>query len=271
MMNNFITDNELTIRLAFFFGIFAIMALWEIAKPCRALTVAKSTRWLSNLGLVVLNSVILRLVFPIAATGFAVFVSNQGWGVFNWINLPAPLEIILSIIILDCAIYWQHVAFHYNPFFWNFHKVHHADLDYDVTTGSRFHTIEIIFSMCIKFFAIAVLGPSATAVILFEVILNGMAMFNHSNISLPKKFDNVLRLFAVTPDMHRVHHSVIPDELNSNFGFNLPWWDRIFKTYRQETRAGNHDMVIGLNDYRDANIASKLWNMLKIPFFNTLK
>ncbi|MGH1469818.1 MAG: sterol desaturase family protein [Cellvibrionaceae bacterium] len=266
-----ITENELLIRLSFFFGIFFTMALWEIAKPCRELSISKSTRWISNLGLVVLNSLVLRLVFPVAATGFAIFIADQGWGIFNNLSFPIVLEIILSLIILDCAIYWQHVIFHYSPFFWNFHKVHHADLDYDVTTGSRFHTIEIIFSMCIKFLAIAILGPSVVAVILFEVILNGMAMFNHSNISLPKKLDYILRFFVVTPDMHRVHHSVVPDELNSNFGFNLAWWDKIFKTYRKETRAGNTDMTIGLNEYRDKKIASTLWNMLKIPFNPSIK
>lgn len=271
VMTDYILQHELFIRLSFFFCIFLIMATWEVIQPCRTLSINKTTRWFSNISLVVLNSVTLRLAFPIAATGFALFCSQQNWGLFNFLDWPNWLEILLAIIILDCVIFWQHVAFHYIPFFWRFHKVHHADLDYDVTTGSRFHTIEIILSMSIKFFAILLLGPSVVAIIIFEVILNGMAMFNHANISLPKPIDRVLRIFVVTPDMHRVHHSVIPDELNRNFGFNLSCWDKLFNTYREATRAGNHDMIIGLDDYRDKKITSNLWNMLKIPFIDYKK
>ena len=250
-LNDFVMANEVPIRLGFFFGIFALMAIWEILAPKRALTVSKAVRWANNLGLVFFNSFILRLVFPAAAVGVAAFAAENGWGLLNYYSLPAMVAVVVSIIAMDFVIYLQHVMVHAVPALWRLHRVHHADLDYDVTTGARFHTLEIILSMMIKFATIIVLGPPVVAVVIFEVVLNATAMFNHGNVSLPKGLDRVLRWFLVTPDMHRVHHSVEDDEANSNFGFNLPWWDRLFGTYRDQPAEGHDGMTIGLEQFRD--------------------
>jgi len=270
-LSTLIQQHEILIRLGCFAGVFGMIALWEMASPCRELLVAKRSRWFSNLGLVVLDNLVLRIVFPVAATGFALWVESRGWGLLNWlprngIVLPFWIELTLTVVVLDLVIYGQHVLFHASDFFWRFHQVHHADLDYDVTTGTRFHPIEILFSMAIKCLAILLLGPSVIGVIVFEVILNATAMFNHANVSLPRSVDKVLRWLLVTPDMHRVHHSIIADEHNSNFGFNLPWWDRLFHTYCSSPRAGNTGMTIGLEDYRNPQQADQLGNMLLIPF-----
>jgi sterol desaturase/sphingolipid hydroxylase (fatty acid hydroxylase superfamily) len=201
-----------------------------------------TARWTSNLGLVVLNTVLLRMLFPAAAIGMALFADAKGWGLLNAIDVPGWLAVVAAVVVLDFVIWVQHVLFHAVPAFWRLHRVHHADLDYDLTTGARFHPIEIVLSMLIKFAAIAALGPPVVAVILFEAILNGMAMFNHANVGLPLGVDRALRRFVVTPDMHRVHHSVEEDEINSNFGFNLYWRDRLLGTYRdQPGRAGRGD------------------------------
>jgi sterol desaturase/sphingolipid hydroxylase (fatty acid hydroxylase superfamily) len=264
--NELILQNEVFIRLGFFFGIFAVMAIWEVVAPRRALTVSKAVRWANNLGLVFLNTFILRLIFPAAAVGMAVFASNQGWGVFNYYAVPPLLAVIASVVIMDFVIYLQHVMVHAVPALWRLHRVHHADMDFDVTTGARFHPLEIILSMLIKFATIAVLGPPVVAVVIFEVVLNATAMFNHSNVRLPIGLDRVLRLIVVTPDMHRVHHSVEDDEANSNFGFNLPWWDRLFGTYRDQPRAGHENMHIGIHTYRDPKLVSWLHGMLWLPF-----
>lgn len=265
-MNEFLLQYEVPIRLGFFFGIFALMAIWEWIAPRRALTVSKAIRWTSNIGIVFLNSVVLRLVFPAAAVGMALFASREGWGLLNYLDLPLWQEIVLAVVLLDFVIYLQHVMVHAVPALWRLHRVHHADLDFDVTTGARFHPIEILLSMLIKFSAIAVLGPPVVAVVIFEVLLNATSMFNHANIRLPLGLDRVLRLFVVTPDMHRVHHSVEDDETNSNFGFNLPWWDRMFGTYRAQPRGGHEGMTIGINTYRDTHWCSRLGGMLKLPF-----
>ncbi|MBT4836198.1 MAG: sterol desaturase family protein [Methylococcales bacterium] len=265
-MHNFITTHETTIRLAFFIGVFMIVALWEIASPRRTLTESKIVRWFSNLSIVALNTVIVRLLFPAAAVGVSAYVSTHQWGLLNYYNLSTPVAIILAVIALDFIIYLQHVLVHAVPGLWNLHRVHHADLDYDVTTGSRFHPIEIIISMLIKFASIVVLGAPVVAVIIFEVILNACAMFNHGNIYLPQKIDNILRLFIVTPDMHRVHHSNLADETNSNFGFNLPWWDRLFGTYKAQPDKGHIDTTIGITTFTDSKLCSYLPGMLKLPF-----
>jgi sterol desaturase/sphingolipid hydroxylase (fatty acid hydroxylase superfamily) len=264
-LNDFIMANEVPVRLAFFFGVFAIMAVWEVLAPKRALTVSKAVRWANNLGLVFVNSFILRLLFPAAAVGMAVFAVENGWGLLNYYSLPAIAAVMVSIVAMDFVIYLQHVMVHAVPVLWRLHRVHHADLDFDVTTGSRFHTFEIILSMLIKFATIIVLGPPVVAVVIFEVVLNATAMFNHSNVSLPKAFDRVLRWFVVTPDMHRVHHSVEDDEANSNFGFSLPWWDRLFGTYRDQPRAGHEGMTIGIHTYRSMKQVSWLPGMLALP------
>lgn len=265
-IDEFILGNEPLIRMGFFFGILLIMAGWELVAPRRPLTASKSVRWGSNLGIVVLNSVVLRLLFPAAAVGMAVLAGEQGWGIFNYLETPFWLAVIVSVIALDFVVWLQHVMVHAIPVLWRFHRMHHADLDFDVTTGARFHPVEIILSMLIKFAAIMVLGPPIIAVIIFEVLLNATAMFNHSNIRLPLGLDWVLRWFVVTPDMHRVHHSVEDDEANSNFGFNLPWWDRLFGTYRDQPRGGHEGMTIGIRKYREPKQVSWLNGMLMLPF-----
>lgn len=265
-LSEFVMQHELAIRLGFFFGVLAVMALWEILAPRRALTVSKAVRWVNNLGLVFLNSVMLRLLFPAAAVGAAAFAAENGWGLLNYYEIAFPLAVVLSVVVMDFAIYLQHVLFHALPTLWRLHRVHHADLDFDVTTGARFHTIEIILSLFIKFATIVVLGAPVVAVVIFEVILNGMAMFNHSNVRLPQGLDRVLRLLVVTPDMHRVHHSVEENEANSNFGFNLSIWDRVFGTYIAQPRGGHEGMTIGIHKYREPKQVSWLPGMLALPF-----
>jgi sterol desaturase/sphingolipid hydroxylase (fatty acid hydroxylase superfamily) len=242
------------------------MALWEIRAPRRALSVPKAQRWSSNLGLTVFNTLLLRLLFPAAAVGMAAFAAEHGWGLFNYVEAPFWLAVVASVVAMDLVIWVQHVLVHAVPALWRLHRVHHADLDYDLTTGARFHPLEIILSMLIKFATIVVLGPPIVAVILFEVILNGMAMFNHGNVSLPPALDRALRWMLVTPDMHRVHHSVEDDETNSNFGFNLAWWDRMFGTYRERPRAGHDGMTIGIRSHRDPAVVNRLPGMLALPF-----
>ena len=265
-LEEFIMTNEKPIRMGFFFGVLAIMALWEIAAPRRRLTASKTVRWVNNLGLVFFNSFILRVLFPAAAVGIAVTAKQQGLGLFNVYELPLYVSIIASVVIMDFVIYVQHVMVHAIPVLWRLHRVHHADPDYDVTTGARFHTIEIILSMLIKFSTILLLGPPVVAVVLFEIILNVTAMFNHGNVGLPLALDRVLRWVVVTPDMHRVHHSIEDDEANSNFGFSLPWWDRLFGTYRDQPRGGHQGMTIGIHKYHDAKDVSWITGMLTLPF-----
>ena len=221
---------------------------------------------MNNLGLVALNTMLLRLLFPAAAVGMAAFAAEQGWGLLNYSAPPLWLALIVSVIVLDFVIWLQHVMVHAIPVLWRVHRVHHADPDYDLTTGARFHPIEIVLSMLIKFAAIIVLGPPAVAVILFEVLLNATAMFNHGNVRLPTRVDRILRWLVVTPDMHRVHHSVEDDETNSNFGFNLPWWDRLFGTYRDQPRAGHVRMTIGIHGYRHPRDVTWLPGLLALPF-----
>ena len=269
-INEMILQNEMLIRLGFFFGIFALMAIWEVAAPRRALTISKTVRWANNLGLVFLNSFILRLMFPAAAVGMAAFADEQGWGVFNYYDVPPVIAVVAAVVVMDFVIYLQHVMVHAVPALWRLHRVHHADLDFDVTTGARFHPIEIILSMLIKFATIAVLGPPVVAVVIFEVVLNATAMFNHSNVRLPIGLDRVVRWIVVTPDMHRVHHSVEDDEANSNFGFNLPWWDRLFGTYKDQPRSGHENMSIGIHTYRDPKLVSLLHGMLWLPFIGKI-
>lgn len=264
-MGNFLLGHETTLRLGAFLGIFAIMAAWELAAPRRALRESKALRWTHNLALTVLNSVLLRVTLPLAATGVAAFAEERGMGLFGLFPVPHPLAILLSVLALDLAIYLQHLMFHAVPLLWRLHRMHHADLDFDVTTGARFHPVEIILSMLIKFAVILALGPPAVAVLIFEVLLNASSMFNHGNVRIPAAFDRVLRRALVTPDMHRVHHSIEPRETNSNFGFSLSWWDRLFGTYRAEPRAGHEAMTIGIAQFRSAR---ELWldRMLLQPF-----
>jgi sterol desaturase/sphingolipid hydroxylase (fatty acid hydroxylase superfamily) len=264
-MTEFINANEPTIRLGCFLGIFIAVILWEFAAPRRPLTQPRWLRWYSNLGIVVLNTVAVRLLVPLAPVALAVMAETRGWGLLNLADFPFWLTVVVSVVVLDLVIYLQHVMFHAVPALWRLHRMHHADLDFDVTTGARFHPIEIILSILLKFAVITVIGPPALAVIIFEVLLNGTSMFNHGNIRLPLALDRVLRWFVVTPDMHRVHHSDIPAETNSNFGFSLPYWDRLFGTYRDQPQLGHEGMTIGLNAFRDAD-ELHLHKMLIQPF-----
>jgi sterol desaturase/sphingolipid hydroxylase (fatty acid hydroxylase superfamily) len=258
--------HEIPVRLGFFFGVLLLVALWEFLAPRRARTLSRVVRWSNNLGLVFLNSLVLRLLFPAAAVGVAAFAAERGWGVFNYVEAPFAVAVAASVVALDLVVYLQHVMVHAVPALWRLHRVHHADLDFDVTTGARFHPLEIILSMLIKFAAIAVLGPPLVAVVVFEVLLNATAMFNHGNVRLPPALDRALRWVVVTPDMHRVHHSVAHDEANSNFGFNLPWWDRLLGTYRDQPRAGHAGMTIGIDGYRTPTEVAWLPGMLWLPF-----
>jgi sterol desaturase/sphingolipid hydroxylase (fatty acid hydroxylase superfamily) len=250
-MTEFLQTHEPTIRLGFFIGVLVAMALWEMIAPRRN-DVTRLVRWTSNLGIVVVNTVVLRLVFPLAAVGFAAWAETQGWGLFNAVGAPFWLAFVLSLAALDFAIYIQHVMFHAVPALWRLHRMHHADLGFDVTTGLRFHPIEILLSMGFKIAVLAALGAPAAAVLVFEVVLNATAMFNHGNVRMPHRLDALLRLFVVTPDMHRVHHSIVPAETNSNFGFNIPWWDRLCGTYRAQPAAGHDGMTIGIEQFRTA-------------------
>ncbi len=250
-MTELILQHEPTIRLACFLGIFAAVAIWEAAAPRRARAIPRLVRWPNNIGVVVVNTLILRVVFPTAAVGLALLGEEEGFGLFNNLALPLWLAVLVSVILLDFVIYLQHVMFHAVPALWRLHRMHHADLDFDVTTGARFHPIEILLSMAIKLAVVAALGAPALAVLIFEVVLNATAMFNHGNVRIPVPVDRLLRLFVVTPDMHRVHHSIVPTETNSNFGFNLPWWDRLMGTYRAQPAAGHQAMVIGIEQFRE--------------------
>jgi len=267
-IESLVQEREAMLRLASFGAIFLVMLLWEVFAPKRALNVSKLQRWSANIGLLVLNGIVLRLLFPAAAIGIAWSAGLAGWGVFNYLDLPYWLEVLLAVLLLDLAIYLQHLVMHRVPLLWRLHRVHHADLDIDLTTGTRFHTIEIIFSMLIKWCVISLLGPALFAVLIFETLLNGMAMFNHANVRLPGVVDRSIRKLLVTPDMHRVHHSILLRETNSNYGFNLSIWDRIFGTYIDQPEKGHTDMTIGIPGFRDARQVDRIPGMLVLPFVN---
>ena len=242
---------EPLIRLAAFGGVFAVMAGWEVFAPRRKQSIGRTWRWPNNLGVVIVDTLVVRILFPTAAVGLALIAEARGFGFFNVVAFPVWISVVLSVVILDLAIYLQHVLFHAVPALWRLHRMHHADLDIDVTTGLRFHPIEIVLSILIKFAVIAVLGAPAIAVLIFEVLLNATSMFNHSNVRIPARIDRVLRWLVVTPDMHRIHHSILSRETNSNFGFNLPWWDHLLGTYRAQPEAGHDGMTIGIEQFRD--------------------
>ncbi|MEW5420686.1 sterol desaturase family protein [Amorphus sp. 3PC139-8] len=257
--------HEPLIRLVAFLAILAAMAIAEIAAPRRRREIPRLVRWSNNLGLVIVDTLALRLAFPVLAVGVALSVDAHGFGLLNWLDVPEGMAIVIAFIVLDLAIYGQHVAFHAVPALWRVHRMHHADLEIDVTTGLRFHPIEILLSMAFKLAVVALIGAPAVAVLLFEVVLNAMAMFNHANLRLPEGIDRLLRLVVVTPDMHRVHHSIERRETDSNYGFNLSVWDRLFKTYIPQPKAGHDRMTIGLPLFRTRR---DLWldRMLIQPF-----
>jgi sterol desaturase/sphingolipid hydroxylase (fatty acid hydroxylase superfamily) len=262
----FVLSHEPQIRMGFFVGVFALVALWELAAPRRVLKLSRQQRWTANLGIVLLNTVIVRVAFPVAAVGMAALSVDKSWGLLNNFDVPFWLAVPLAVVAMDFVIWLQHLMVHAVPALWRLHRVHHADLDYDLTTGARFHPLEIVLSMGIKFATIALLGAPVLAVVVFEVLLSACATFNHGNIRLPAALDRALRWFIVTPDMHRVHHSVEDDESNSNFGFNLTWWDRLFGTYREQPRAGQLGMTIGIHDHTDPHEVARLPGMLMLPF-----
>jgi len=255
--------NEPFIRLTAFFGIFITVAIWESLSPRRRLTTSKTLRWVSNISITLLGTAIVRGLFPVLAVTFAANETNLG--ILNQASLPFVLKVFIGVLAFDLIIYFQHVMFHAVPILWRLHMMHHADLDIDVTTGLRFHPIEVILSMGIKIAAVIIIGPPVLAVILFEIFLNGTSMFNHGNMLIPPGIDRLLRLMVVTPDMHRVHHSVVIKETNSNFGFNFPWWDRLFGTYRPQPAAGHEKMVIGLSQFRNYKLLT-LPRLLALPF-----
>ena len=256
---------ESAARLIVFCSVLAVMGLWELFLPRRDLVAPKARRWLTNFAIVALDTAVVRILFPVVAVGIAAEVSLRGWGLFGLLDWPVWLEVVLCVVILDFAIYLQHVASHKIPILWTLHKVHHADRDIDVSTAIRFHPIEIALSMVWKFAVIAAIGPSPMAVFLFEVLLNGTAMFNHANVRMPLGLDRIVRLFVVTPDMHRVHHSVVHRETDSNYGFNLSIWDRLCGTYIDQPSAGHDAMTIGLDEYQDMGPTRLGWSLM-LPF-----
>ncbi len=249
-MTEVLPVSEAALRIGCFVGIFALMAGWEALAPLRARAVPRSLRWSNNLALVMLDSLIVRLAFPVTAVSFAALAAERGWGLWNALAIPFWPALILSLLLLDLTVYLQHRLFHAVPLLWRLHRVHHADIEFDVTTALRFHPGEMLVSMGIKLAAIAALGAPALAVLIFEIVLNGAAMFNHANVTLPARLDRVLRWVLVTPDMHRIHHSTDPVEMNRNFGFNLPWWDRLLGSYCAEPQLDQRAMPIGLDQFR---------------------
>jgi sterol desaturase/sphingolipid hydroxylase (fatty acid hydroxylase superfamily) len=260
-----ILAHEPVIRLAIFFGVLVLMMLWELAAPRRTFAVGRWQRWPSNLGIVIVDTVVLRLALPATAIGMAMLAAERSWGLFNLVPVPYPAAFVASVVLLDLVIYGQHVAFHHVPTLWRLHRMHHADLAFDVTTGVRFHPFEIVLSMLLKLAAVAALGAPPAAVLVFEVLLNATSMFNHGNVRLPDWLDQALRWLIVTPEMHRVHHSIIRRETDSNFGFNVPWWDRLFGTYRAQPEAGHLGMTIGIAQFRDER-ELRLDRLLTQPF-----
>lgn len=263
-LTTFLLLNEPMVRITAFAVVLAAMVAWEAVTPRRPLGLGRRRRWPANLGIVVLNTVLLRLALPLVPVSAALFAAHRGWGLLNHLVLPDAVAVVCGVLLLDLLIWTQHVVFHKVPLLWRLHRMHHADQDIDVTTGARFHPVEILLSAAIKLAAVVTLGVPAVAVLLFEVLLNATAMFNHANVALPPRLDAVLRLLVVTPDMHRVHHSWHRDETDSNYGFNFPWWDRLFGTYRAQPRGGHDGMTIGLKTFRSAE-DQRLWPMLTQP------
>jgi len=257
--------NANALRLMVFFAFLIGMSLLEALLPRRTRIAPRSQRWITNIGFAVVNSFALRFLVPIAAVGTAIWAKENGFGLFN--NLDLHMAVIFggTILLLDLALYWQHVATHKVPLFWRFHKVHHADRDLDASSGVRFHPVEICVSMLYKIVIVAALGAPVLAVIIFEIILNACALFNHANLRLPLWFDRVMRIIIVTPDYHRVHHSSIEAETNSNYGFSLTLWDYLFKSYKAQPEAGHDGMTIGLSEHQNTKPQKLGWSML-LPF-----
>jgi len=259
---------EMVTRISAFAIVFGLLTFWEVWRPRRRLVMSKVTRWGANLSVVLLDTMVVRFLFGAGAVGMALLATDRHWGLLHHVNAPLWFKGVLAVIMLDFVLYIQHVLFHAVPLFWRFHMMHHADLDCDVTTGVRFHPVEVVLSMVIKLAAVAMIGPSATAVVSFEILLNATSMFNHSNVRMPAALDRVFRWMIVTPDMHRVHHSILPTETNTNFGFNVSWWDRLLGTYRVEPVGGHEGMTLGLEQFRDP-ARQTLVGILTLPFVGT--
>ena len=264
-MQDWLAAHEPEVRLGVFLSILVAMAIWEVASPRRRPSLGRRRRWTANLSLAVIDTAVLRVAFPILAVGVAEAAEARGWGLLHVWAAPAWISIPVAVLALDCLIYGQHLLFHALSPLWRLHMTHHSDLDVDATTGLRFHPVEIAVSMGVKMAAVAALGAPPEAVVLFEVLLNGTSLFNHGNVRLPEGVDRALRLFVVTPDMHRVHHSIDRAETNGNFGFNFPWWDRLFGTYRARPAAGHAGMTIGLEQFRDPSRLG-VFRLLLMPF-----
>lgn len=260
-----ILENESLIRLSVFLGLFTLMAILETVMPRRARSFDRKIRWIGNLGILVLSALLARLILPWVPVGVAIYAQTNSIGLFHYLKFEGIDSLVAGVFVLDFMIYLQHVVMHKTPILWRLHRLHHADLDYDVTTGIRFHPIEIILSLLYKMSIILIFGIDPVSVVIFEVILNGMAMFNHANFKLPLFLDRVLRLVVITPDVHRIHHSSIQAETDSNYGFNICWWDRLFGTFSAQPKLGHEGMEIGLSYYRDES-QLKLPQMLTQPF-----
>lgn len=259
---------ETLIRLSVFLGMFVLMAVWELYQPKRQSRYSRWQRWPANLGIVVLDSIVARLLVPAGVVGAALWAQQQGWGLFNAFDAYAHgwIAVVGSVLLLDLAIYWQHRLFHRVPILWRLHRVHHADPDFDVTTGLRFHPLEILLSLAIKAVVVVIAGAPVVAVVIFEVLLNACSLFNHGNVALPNKLERLVRKVLITQELHRIHHSSVKSETNSNYGFSVSWWDKLFASYRANAKAGSDNIDIGLEQYRDARITTRLLGVLKIPF-----
>ena len=265
-MAEWLIRNESAVRLSVFMVLFAVLAAFELRHPARQPGGRQSVRWAANLGLAFLGAFFIRFAFPAAAVGFGAFAQAHGLGMLRLWNPDPTVAIVASIVMLDLAIYFQHIVFHFVPALWRFHRVHHADTEFDVTTAMRFHPIELLMSMAIKGLLICLIGPPVVAIMVFEVLLNASSLFTHANLRLPEKLDRLLRLAIVTPDMHRIHHSIERAETNSNFGFNISVWDRLFGTYRREAKLDQASMPLGVGELRDPRRAAGLVGMLALPF-----
>jgi sterol desaturase/sphingolipid hydroxylase (fatty acid hydroxylase superfamily) len=263
-----VVAHEPAVRLTIFIAVFGLIAIYEAVAPRRPRIISRRIRWPNNLAIPLLNTLLVRMLLPATAVGMGMLAEERGWGLLHAVApLPAWLVIMTAVVLLDLAIYLQHVLFHAVPLLWRLHRMHHADLDVDVTTGARFHPIEIVLSMILKFGVIVALGAPPLAVLVFEVLLSAGSLFNHANLGLSPRADGVLRWLVVTPDMHRVHHSVDPTETNSNYGFTLPWWDWLCGTYRAQPAAGHEGMILGLAQFRTPNDL-RLDRLLLQPFLD---
>ena len=253
-------------RLLLVAAVFSAMILWECLAPRRPLVQRRVTRWSAHLALAAINTAVVRLAFPAASVGVALFAEQRELGLLRHAGLSDAVTLVLALVLLDLVMYFQHLLFHTVPLLWRLHLVHHADPEFDVTTGIRFHPLEMLASACVKALAIVLIGAPVLAVILFEIVLTSMSLFTHANIRLPARLDRALRWFAVTPDMHRIHHSIAVAESNSNFGFNLTWWDRLLGTYRHAGRSPQTEMTFGVAQFQEAKLNVPLWGLLRLPF-----